>query len=517
MKRKQLQKAIFGIAFVFLLLVSTFMGGLVASPVSAAENQYTGVLEDLRKDGDFDAAAYPDNEVDYNKSEFAEKSNFYSLHLIQVAESAKGELFLYTYQPSQAILPLFVTSVNMSLSGNYGEDLSYDPNFGNDFIGHTGNVSDSSIGDGGGIGGSSGGGGGGGGSRPCSLDLRSSSSCDLYDLTLLNYSGVFCKYKVNNFTVCDDVVRYYNIVSILRKRNKFVDVDNYSAEIAVKVGKCWTAHTVGDKIYYTNESVDVVEILNPYFGSIRYGEGFDWWKGVACDSHIVAFDTDWDISQLLEADVSFEYRKYDKGMYGETTDDGWTPLKRTVTYYERAQTNASVFGGVKSRSWDRIQSGQEFVRNCEVIDESVAQDISSRQWVLSFYETDYEDETGGVFGWLCWLGNIFGHKYQHGTQVRGVTVLRLKFISSGQVYDLGAVSDKGGNLGFIGGNYKDFDDWVRETAKSVWGSIVSFFTNLFHQIATKTPWWVWLIIGIVVVSLVVGVVAWAIHKIRNKS
>ena len=190
MKSKRMNKGLIGIVFSLFLLISTFLGGLVSFPVSAAVSKYTGVLEDLQKDSAFDASAFPDNEVDYRKSEYAKKFDFYSIHLIQIAESANKELFLYTYQPSQKILPLFAKSVNMSPSGDYSEYLTYDPNFGNDFIGHTGSVSDSGLGDGGGIGGSSGGGGGGGGSRPCSLELdNTSSGYRLFDLTLLNSSG----------------------------------------------------------------------------------------------------------------------------------------------------------------------------------------------------------------------------------------------------------------------------------------------------------------------------------------
>ena len=514
MKSKRMNKGLIGIVFSLFLLISTYLGGLVSFPVSAAVSKYTGVLEDLQKDSAFDASAFPDNEVDYRKSEYAKKFDFYSIHLIQIAESANKELFLYTYQPSQKILPLFATCVNMSPSGDYSEYLTYDPNFGNDFIGHTGSVSDSNLGDGGGIGGSSGGGGGGGGSRPCSLELdNSSADFRLFDLTLLNSSGVFCKYKVNAFITATDSVRYYNIASILRKWNKFVDTHTTATEVAVKVGECWTAETVGDKVHYVHETIDVVEILNPFPGSVRYGEGFDWWKATACDSHFIAFNTDWDISRLLEAEVSFEYRKYDKGMYGETADIVWTSMTRTVTYEQRAHSNANVFGGKKARTWDRIQTGKEFVDSCDVLDEKVAADILSRQWVLSYFETDYEDETGGVFGLLCWCGNIFGYKYQHGTHVRGVTVLRLKFISEGQVYNLGAVSDKGGSSDIVGSDYIDFGGRVWEIIKNFAFAVANWFRSVIKQ----TPWWVWLIVGVVAAALVVAFVAWIIHKVRNKS
>lgn len=510
MKIKRMNKGLIGIVFSLFLLVSTALNGLLAFPVSAAESQYTGVLDDLRKDREFDVTAYPDNEIDYNKSQFAEKFGFYSIHLIQIAEGTNNELFLYTYQPSQKILPFFAKSVNMSPSGDYSEHLTYDPNFGNDFIGHTGNVSDGSIG--GGIGGSSGGGGGGGGSRPCSLELdNTSSGYRLFDLTLLNSSGVFCKYKVNAFITAKDPVRYYNIASILRAWNKFVD-EPPTGDVAIEVAECWTAETVGEEVHYIHETIDVVEIIDPFFGSIRYGEGFGWWKATACDSHFIAFSTDWDITCLLEAEVSFEYQKYNEGMYGETVGS-WLPLTRTVTYEERAHSNAKVFGGKKDRSWDRIQTAQEFVTNCDVIDESVAADISSRQWVLSYYETDYSDETGGVFGWLSWCANVLGYEYKHGTRISGITIVRLKFISEGQVYNLGTVSDKSGNSDIVGSDYIDFFGRVWEIVKNG----VLYLANIISTGLRKVPPWVWVIVGIVAVALVAGFVAWIVHKVRNKS
>lgn len=496
---KRLRKITALLASVLVVAGVFFTSAIIPSMNASAESAYSDVLTDLRKDENFKIADYP---IVLDK---------YTVEIIQIAESTDGELFVYTYQPCQKLIPLKATAINMSLSGDYGEILTYDSEYGNDFIGHTGNVSDSSI-IGGGIGGSSGGGGGGGGSRPCAMEVNTATSCNLYNLTLLSSTDVFCKYKVDNFIVKKDIVRYYNVVSILRKHDSIADGADASGEVPIKVGRCWTAHTVGDKVYYTNEAIQVVEIQNPLFGSVRYGEGFDWWKGTACDSHFVVFDTDWKIDRLLEADVSFKYRKYDKGMYGETTGDGWTPLKRTITYDERAYSNKSVFGGVKNRSWKRIQTGREFVQNCDVIDENVAQEISSRQWVLSYYETDYSDETGGVFGWLSWVANIFGYKYQHGTQVTGVSVLRLKFLSDGQVYDLGAVSNRSGDLNTIGGDYKDFGKRIEET----WNAVVNFFTDKVRSFFVNMPWWGWLIIGVVAVGVIFGLVAWIAAKVRQR-
>ena len=79
MKSKQVCKKLFGIFFALLLLVSAIMSGRVILPAFAAEKQYTGVLQDLQKDSEFDTSAYPD------------KSDDFSIQVIQIAESTDGE------------------------------------------------------------------------------------------------------------------------------------------------------------------------------------------------------------------------------------------------------------------------------------------------------------------------------------------------------------------------------------------------------------------------------------------
>lgn len=501
MKKQCKNKSLFLIVLTLFLFVLFSIIGQAALPVFASTEMYTSVLADLQKDSSFNVADYPEYS---SVSEFPEDVE--TINIIQVAESTDGKLLIYTYQPMQRMFRFVATSINMSLTETSdGDDLDYDLSYGNDFVGHTGDVSSPDI--------VSGGVDIGEAINPdiitCSENGENEPKNKDYDLMLISSSGVFSKYVVNNFSVSGDLVRFYNIASIYRPWNKFLDVDVENAnEVAVKVGRCWTAHTVGDKVYYTNETVDVVEITDLKSGSIRYGTGYDWWKGTACDSHFVAFNTDWNIDCLLEADVSFEYRKFNQGMWGNLSGDGWLPAKRTVTYEERGSTNSNIFGGMVNRTWERIQTGYEFAKNCANIDESVAQEIQSYQWVLSYFETDYEDETGGVFGWLCWVANIFGYEYQHGTQVANVSVLRLKFVSEGKVYDLGVVSNQSSTSPVVGGDYKDFGTDVGNFFSGIWNSICSFFVGV--------PWWVWLIIGVVVVAIIVGIVAWAVHKVRGK-
>ena len=115
-----------------------------------------------------------------------EKDN--SLNVIQIAESTGGELFVYVYNPSGNRV---ATEIRMSTS----------------------------IGD--------------------------NFSPKDYSLVLLNSEGVFSKYKIRNFRIKEDVVRYYDLISIFRVFDENVDKktgnDNTISEIPFAIAQLWTA------------------------------------------------------------------------------------------------------------------------------------------------------------------------------------------------------------------------------------------------------------------------------------
>ena len=57
---KQAFKSLFGVLFALLLFVAAVMGGQAILPAFADEAHYTGVLDDLRKDNEFNADEYKD-------------------------------------------------------------------------------------------------------------------------------------------------------------------------------------------------------------------------------------------------------------------------------------------------------------------------------------------------------------------------------------------------------------------------------------------------------------------------
>ena len=89
---------------VLLFIITAFASGGMA-PVYAATSAntvYTNVLDDLTKDNSFKPSNYP------------EKTDDYSLQIIQLAESSDKDLFVYVYQPSGQNKNLAACSINIS-------------------------------------------------------------------------------------------------------------------------------------------------------------------------------------------------------------------------------------------------------------------------------------------------------------------------------------------------------------------------------------------------------------------
>lgn len=417
MIKKQAKNSYLCVMLALLLLAVMLVSGRYISPAFADTPQYTSALTDLQKDSEFNVDDYPDNAKDY------------SIQVIQIAESTNKELFVYTYQPSQKTTYFVATEINMSLSETVD------------------------------------------GTR-------------LYALTLLNCDGVFCKYKVNDFTVSDEVIRYYNITSIYREWQKGIDEetgnDNTKNAVAFSVGKLYKATTDenGD-IAYIWEKTQVVEVLNPYVGLLRYSDGYHFgfldghWSYT--DVHFIAFDTDWAIDSLLEADVEFSTQQYSGRLaYGGAYKLIGTKVQHDpITLHGKEKGGNAADGFLSKRyEWERIQKTADFVKTYGLLDSTI-QAVKDTQWVLMFYETETKRESG----------NVQGNWHDEGTMVTDVTILRLKFYSSGKLYNLGAVSDKvtGANKP---GNYNTDEH-------------ASFWEWLSR--VTGIPEWVWKFIFVVLI------------------
>ena len=361
----------------------------------------------------------------FSKDNYPEKATDYSLQLIQLAESSDKELFVYVYQPSGQLKGLVASSINISTTIN--DAISY----------HN------------------------------------------YKLELLNADGVFFKYKVSDFVVKDDAVRYYAITSIYRKWDKTIDPatgnDNTVTEVNYNVSKQYAFGTINGKPYVNCVDIDTIVVTDKFVGFVRYENGFTLYNS-ACDSHFVAFNTDKPIDKLLEADVYYTTQSYnwnwtafvgEKETFG-TKQDNYSYLK----YTDKVEhTGEGWFAG--TYKWDRIQTVDDFIsgENREnifhgaVLDvkvstklsDSALNELKGKKWVLRFTETAYSftpDYTGT------------GSQYSSSTVVGDVTILRLKFETDGITYNLGTIDNKQTG-GKDPSNSTDIDVSLNDTGKKL--------------------------------------------------
>lgn len=348
--------------------------------------KYTTALEDLSRDENFNAGKYIDDSTDY------------SLQVIQIAESADGELFVYVYQPCQKTRYLVATSLNMSLS-------------------------------------------------------ETADGTRLYSLTLLNVSGVLCKYSVQGVSAQLNNPHYYNITSIFRAWDKDIDKgtgnDNTINEVVYDVGQLWTVTTSSDGVHYSCDGTERITVTNKYCGYMRFYDGYKLYKS-ACDSHYIAFSTDYYIQTLLEADVAFVTQDYTCNITsiqnppemggGSTSFYDYTykdpvPRQVTVTADQQGGNTGDGLFGVKYL-WERIERVSDFLKNeqNDFTDEAKAA-LKDKQWVLRFVDLPFV------------LTPHIGGSTETGTKVTDETILRLEFETNGERFNLGVVDNKqtGGN------------------------------------------------------------------------
>ena len=363
-------------------------------------------------------------DVNFDSSDYPSNSSDYSIQLIQIAESTNKELFVYTYQPSQLTNYLVATQINMAFS-------------------------------------------------------ESVDGTQLYGLSLLSCEGVFCKYKVDGVTANAEEVRYYNITSIYRKWDVSIDLstgnNNTKDEVAYSVGKLYKATTSNGAITYSCKETETIQIINPYVDYLEYSNGFKFFPNW-CHSHYVAFSTDKKIDTLMEADVSYVRRSASRatgiGLKGETN---YKDESQELAQLDGKQVGGNEADGwfAKKYEWERIQRVSDFIAQEDLKDETKA-NLDGKQWVLRFVETEITMVTGDFSTVTFW------------TDISQVTILRLKFITDGKVYNLGAVSDK------VTGDDKPGNNNTNEFA-----SLLEWLSRL-----TNIPQWALVLIAVVIVLVI---------------
>ena len=349
---------------------------------------FSDVLDDLKQDLEFKLEDYLSDEKDN------------SLQVIQIAEGANKELFVYVYQPLAEVEFLQATTINISTEER---GLKY---FN-------------------------------------------------YKLKFLNSEGTLHKYKVENFTVKEDKTRIYNISSIFRAWNKDLDDEpengNTVSEVPFEVGQLWTVVDTEMGVKYDYKNVETIEVTSKYVGLVRYSGGFEpfgWSEG--CDSHFVAFSTNKPIDRLLEADVYYTTQKYfgylitDPFNFNEVFDE-----KQEQYVYLDYKLEASFKGDgwfADPHIWKRITTVSDFIKNentknvyhCGAFNvvvenqltEQGKKDLEGKQWILRFAETKYDEEGTTAF-----------HSTEK-TIVGDVSILRLTYTRAGKVYNVGVIDNK---------------------------------------------------------------------------
>lgn len=419
-KKKKYRRILsFVLALVLILPMFSMMN---INKVYAEEQASCSVLEDLQKDASFNVENYLAIENDY------------SIQVITIAESSSKELLIYTYQPSGDSVE--GSSINISFSADD------------------------------------------------SLDIKN------YKLKQLDSYNTLFKYSVEGFNVSNKSDRYYTIVSIFRFWNWKIDLDltngNNVSEISYNVGK---KYLITDSDMSMVETVvETIEVSSKYVGFVRYdsgytgngvhlgvGQGSGVYAVPGYDSHFIAFSTDNPIDCLYNVDVYYcsQDFSYEGSLFSSSDHYGVVEEKYShITYTDKEELTVPHGGNKYKYSFNRIQSVADFISGEDInyvydmglfyvkavtrLTEEGLADISGHQWVIRFAETEWSDTRTG-----SGLSTI---KYKKHTIISDVTLLRLSFLVSGKIYNLGVVDNKQTGDGVSDGESSfeiDVKDWFK--------------------------------------------------------
>lgn len=342
----------------------------------------------------------------FDSSAYPSDSKNYKVQVIQIAETTEGGLCIYTYQPSQLSHYLVATDINMSLS-------------------------------------------------------ESADGTQLYGLTLLSCRGTLANYQVNDFKVSEAEKRYYNISSIYREFDRYIDapaqLDNATKKVAQVVGKLFIAETVDGAPVYLERKQETIGITDKYVGNILYEGNINIGWGIsrsAINAFYVAFDTDRRIEKLYEADVTYSTQSLQYKVKANVLQF-WNNYKIGSAYdvqhgekipHDPVTLSYNRINSAGNYSWDQIQSVDEFKANLSKNGMELTTDaeegLRGKKWVLNFASESCEVNSGN--GWIGISTGLVGMMFTKDptvrtTQVGDVSILRLKFETDGKLYNLGAV------------------------------------------------------------------------------
>ena len=375
---------------VLIVTLCVFLTGAQSFSAVAAESENEKTASGVLEDLSKD--------VSFNTENYPSNAKDYSLSVMQLAESTNKELFVYVYQPSGD--KVRASSINISTTIN--DEISF---FN-------------------------------------------------YPLELLNFEGTLFKYKVTNFEVKKDPVRYYAISSIYRPFDAGIGDEksgnNTINEVNYAVNKQYCFGEINGKPYVNCIDIETIVVTDKFVGFVRYKDGFKLYVG-ACDSHFVAFNTDKPIDKLLEADVYYTTQEYSSSwaaLVGEKETFGDKADKYAYLKYTDKVEHAGGGWFAGTYKWDRIQTIDDFIKgenreniyhgavldvkiSSKLTDEALTE-LKGKKWVLRFAETNYSLSSNYTTG----------ATFESYTLVGDVTILRLKFETDGITYNLGVIDNK---------------------------------------------------------------------------
>ena len=397
MKERNLPRTIC-VLLLAAVLLSLFMP-LLSIKVQASTD-YSTVLDDLTKAGNFKIENFPNLTLDYVKkvNEDTDKTNDQALlEVIQIGESGSGELYLYVYQPTDSESEMIATSVLLSTEFS-----------------------------------------------PDGQNLNT----DIYDLELVSSDSVFDKYVVKDFRVSEEPYRYYNIVTLYRGFNPDIDevtpggvIENF--QLGIGVGQQWCAYYKNDSIVYEMNTFATVDVDIGYTGSVNFSQGIKlnnfYGKFESGDLWLALFNVeDYIVDKIFDAELRYKIRSMentfgvgiDETTYGEWSD--YIPLTLT-------SEDTATYGGdgllAKEYTWNKIAKSSDFIAQLEeqniVISDELREGLSKNAWVFAFLLTERQTYSYGYT------------QSSSSSDVSNVTVIRLHFMDiNGDIYNLGVVSDQ---------------------------------------------------------------------------
>lgn len=438
-----------------LSIFALFFTSLSSLSFVHAEEKYSDVLTDLKKDTNFSEDYYTvdDSVID--------------ISVIQIAETPDKELLIYTYQPANKTKEVKASSISMSLT------------------------------------------------------IDNNINPSIYDLTFINSNSVFAKYVVDDFVANNDMIHYYEIISIFRPFNEEYDTqpddNNTINEISYPVGSLFCAAYTGDSIVYSRIDRDYVEITDKWCGFIRYDKGlylsFGFYTTAVTDSHFVVFSTNRKIDTLEEAKVSFISQKmtfHSTGLNDETIEDEpvneEVVVKASETVENENRLCASKF------KWNRIQTIEEFKKtDGDNLKEEYTNKLDGMRYVLRFKETTNSSLSGDGYSTRTW------------TEISNVTILRLKFQTDGVSYNLGVVDNKQTGstnpAGEVGKDWTDLEKLLQNIMEVI-GTILQILALVLIVVLCSPILAV--ILPIIfkaimyVIKFIISIITWPFRAISNK-